>query len=391
MRKILFTLYKNKTHSLYRQFISNPPEWYKYYFLDDFFNYNVFDSWKTFIQNLLLKIKRNNLILDIAKKNNIDLIYSVDWQLLFSRQIPWIVDLEHLSPMIWHDVNHFKIYKKIIPFILSQKSLKKIIPWTKAGEKSLKLNLKLNKKVLNKIKVIHLCKNNYKKNIEYKENTDIIKILFITSVNYNFEWEFFSKWWPVVIKIFEELEKIWKKVELRIRWKLPKEFNFIRKNKNIFIYEDILNWNKFENLFLESNIFLYPWYQSPWMVFLDVLEYWIPIITNKIFSNNEHVLNWKNWYLINISKYCSAYHWNNNYWIKWIPNWTYSKEEYNKIINDKDYIWNYIQSILNIFEKWRLNFFSKESRTIFEKEFIFEKRNNELKLIYNYVLESKTK
>jgi len=84
-------------------------------------------------------------------------------------------------------------------------------------------------------------------------------------------------------------------VRFILRSKIPEEYQYLKLEKNIEVYEDCLPEGKFKSIFLESDVFLFPCYQSPGLVFLDAMNSDLPIISTNIFSNPEMVIEGLQW------------------------------------------------------------------------------------------------
>ncbi len=382
MKKVLFTLYKNHTHSLYKQFINNPPVGYWYFTLDDFLDEFIFNKSSNLLSEIIAKIKRNQKIIKIAKKNNIDIIYSCDGILLFNSPIPWVLEFEHTTSLISHFFGFWKIAKYLLPQILKQKNLKYLIPWTKAGADSLGINLNLSKSVLTKIIPIHLCLNQIDSfnNIERKRiSHEKFSIIFVTSVNYNSENEFYSKGGRIVVKVFEKLKKD-KNIKLILRSKLPTEFDYLKNNPQVEIYEDTLTHDKFQKIFLKADILFFPGYQSPGMAFLDAMSYNLPIITTDVLANKEMVKSGINGYLVPFPKSSKVNYLFNKYGIKNVPTGYMSRND----LLDEKMISSFVKKVIRLKEDKNLLIkMGKNSKDILIKGFSLEKRNRELKSIFN--------
>lgn len=382
--KILVTIDRNNCHSLYRYFIDIPPKWVTYYTLDDFldnpfnFNRSNFIKWLWNRYNLIRKIKK------IVKENNIDLIYATDWIPILNSPVPYIMDLEHFTSFFFHDVKHIKLWKFYVKnILLKQKQLKYIIPRTQAGADSITKNIKLSKKMLEKIKTIHLCLDKSEpcklKQISHENFT----ILFITSKNAGSEWTFLSKWWGILIKVLEKLWKDGYKIKLIIRGVIPEKYKYILKNPLVEQYWNILPQKDYECLFLKSDIFCFPGYQSPWIAFLDALYFWLPIVTTNIFANKEHVIEWQTWFLVDFPKNSKVFQWEDLYKIKGIP----TPEKCNEDKLDETFYNNLYEKIAYIYNhKTFQDKASKLCKQYFLKNFTITKRNNELSKVYNATL-----
>lgn len=379
--KILFLLYKNNCHNLYQQFINNPPAGFEYYTLDQFLNEDIYIDTKNIIKLLLYKICAIHKILYIAKRNNIDLIYSCNGQILLNSPIPWIMDLEHALSLVGLNTNLWKIGKLLLPTILNQRQLKQIIPWTNAGTKTLITNLNLNESIIKKIKSIPLCSTNsgtLKRKFDGK-----FTILFVTSKNYNYESEFYSKGGKYVVEIFKILNSF-VDAQLIIRGKIPLEYQYLKNNSNIKIYDKILNENKFKKLFLKSHVLLYPGYQSPGMLFIDSLCYSLPVICSDIFANNEMVKNKETGFLVPLSPTSSVNNLFVTQGIKDIPSGKNSKTD----IIDQNMVNQYVRILLQL-EKERgvLKNISTNCFNSYLEKFSLHRRNKKLSILYNSCLQ----
>jgi glycosyltransferase involved in cell wall biosynthesis len=384
MKKILLTLYKNRSHSLYKQFISNPPEGYQYYVLDDFFDEFIFEGSQNFFIEIVRKVKRNKVIIDVAIKNNIDIIYCCDGILLFNSPIPWIVDLEHVTGLISNNYKLWKFGKKIIPFLLKQKNLRYLIPWTEAGGDALRCNFKLSKGVLKKILPVYLCLENIAEYADIEKRRiphDVFTIIFVTSINYNGENEFYAKGGRMVIRVFDELRKIIP-ITLLLRGRLPAEFHYLKDDLFVEIYEDSLPYDKFQELFLRADVFFFPGYQSPGMAFLDAMNYNLPIVSTDVFSNSEMVRDGWNGFLINFPSTNIAFYLNEEFNIKGVPSGVRARED--KI--DKAMISDFVEKIALLQGNASLlKDMSVNSKKLLQTKFSLAKRNSQLKIIYDKI------
>lgn len=387
MKKVLFTLYRNRSHSLYKQFICSPPDGYQYYVLDDFFEEFMFEGSPNFLIEIIRKLKRNRMIIKVAKKNNIDIIYCCDGMLLFNSPIPWVVDLEHVTGLISNNYKLWKIGKSIIPVLLRQKNLKYLIPWTEAGVRALRCNLKLDVDVLNKVIPIHLCLEKIdeykcieKKRIQHPSFT----IIFVTSINYNGENEFYAKGGRMVVKVFEILKK---KIDvtLILRGRIPAEFYYLKEDPLVEIYEDPLSYSEFQKLFLKSDVFFFPGYQSPGMAFLDAMNYNLPIISTDVFSNGEMVKNGWNGFLIDFPPTNIAFYLSSDFDIKGVPSGVRARED----VVDAEMIDDFVEKMLRLQNDYFLmKDMGANSKKMLQNKFSLTRRNSQLKSIYDKITDN---
>lgn len=387
MKKVLFTLYKNRSHSLYKQFIDNPPEGYQYFTLDDFFNEFIFKTSSNFFLEIVAKIKRNKRIIKIAQKNNINIIYCSDGILLFNSPIPWIMDLEHVTGLVSNYYKLWKFGKKIIPLVLGQRNLKYIIPWTKEGANVLKKNFEFSREIRKKIKPIYLCLKNIddydyieKEKLGIKNNK--FSLLFVTSINYNRENEFYAKGGWILIKTFEKLKK---QIDIRLilRSKIPLEFDYLKRDSAVEIYEEALPYEKFQKLFLDADIFFYPGYQSPGMAFLDAMNYNLPIISTDVFANKEMVQEGQNGFLVNFPSSSIAFYLSRQFDIQGVPSGIRAREDKisEKMINA------FVEKIIILYKNRGLREkMGANSKKILLRDFSLSGRNIELKNIFDKII-----
>ncbi|EKE16381.1 MAG: glycosyltransferase [uncultured bacterium] len=390
MKKILFTLYKNRSHSLYKEFIDNPPEGYQYFTLDDFFDYFIFDKPANLFLDIKRKIERDKKIIEAAKKNGIDIIYCSDGLFFLNSPIPWVMDLEHVTGLISNCYKLWKIGKLIMPIILSQKNLKYIIPWTKTGANVLEDNFKINDSVRKKIKPINLClKKIYDYGYIEKKKIKGVKfsIIFVTSVNYNGEDEFYAKGGAIIAEVFKKINT---KVDIRLilRSKIPKEFDYLKKDPSVEVYEETLNDDEFQNLFLGADLFFYPGYQSPGMAFLDAMNYNLPIVSTRVFANPEMVRDGWNGFLVDFPISSIAFYLTEEFNIKGVPSGIRAREDKlsEKMIDDFAEKIIQLQKNREVLEEMGVN-----SKKLLLNSFSLAKRNRALEDIFNEIINTNKK
>ncbi len=385
-KRVLFTLYRNKCHSLYRQFLSCPPKGYEYLTLDDTIGKNIFSVSESFFGNISNKIKRNRLIINSAIRNDIDLIYCCDGILLFASPLPWVVDIEHVTSFVAHNFNLWRLSKWAIPAILLQRNLKFIIPWTKAGAQSIRMNLRLSEMVMRKIVPIHLCLENTliqplgsKKKIRKSSAT----LLFVTSVNYNSDVEFFSKGGKIVVAIYERLISRGVDIRLILRSKLPETYDYLRKDPLVSIYQDTLDSKDFSSLFLQSDIFLFPGYQSPGMAFLEAMNHSLPILATDVFANGEMVHEGVNGFLAKFPDRSKVHYLQPSFGIKLVPS-----SEFSRTDSDFDCIVEKLSEKIVWFlsNPKEMERFGKMSKNLLQKGFSLGLRNKKLGEIFDISL-----
>ncbi len=375
--RILLTLYRQKCHSLYHQFINNPPPGFTYFTLDEFTPHNIF----TGPVNLVSKLQRNFLINRIAQKHQIDLIYSCGGQLLISTKKPWIVDLEHVTDFVSHQFHSWYIYKHLLPTILNQNTLRFIIPWTQAGAKSITTNLHLSQSTKHKIQPVQLCRP-YIPTVKNQPHQKDNSILFVSSVNKDSDKEFYLKGGHILVEIIKYSLQRKLNATFVIRSNLPPKYAYITKFPNVKVFQNILEENEFHTFFSKQRIFLFPTYQSPGLAIIDALQHGLPVITSNIFSNSEMVKDGINGYLINHPHSLSTF-WLSKYGIEGIPSGRYASQD---TIPDT-LVRNYYQKIKHLLSHPKLlDQMGNESSSIYHKYYTLDHRNQLLKKIYEQAI-----
>jgi len=382
MKRVLFTLYKDKCHSLYRNFIFDPPEGYQYFTLDDFTNEFLFEESENILIEIYNKIRRNQRIIQIAQSNNIDIIYCASGMLLFNSPIPWIIEFESAASFIIHKLQYWRIVKRILPLTFRQKNLKALVPWTEAAAHSLLSNVVVCNTVRNKITPIHLCLGSTETDIQEKLFRDEFTILFVTTLNNNADKEFYTKGGRIISRVFFKLKG---RIPVRfiLRSKIPDEYAHLKFEKDIEIYEDCLPLDKFRKIFLESDAFFFPCYQSPGLVFLDAMNFNLPIISTNVFSNSEMIINGYNGFLIDFPNSSTVNYLETEFDIKDVQTGKRSKDD---TISD-DMVDEFCEKIIILYKDKNLRKnMAKNSKQLLLEKFTIESRNKQLKFIYDKIL-----
>jgi glycosyltransferase involved in cell wall biosynthesis len=294
--KQIFLDIAGKRHSLYNNLIGYPPEGYcfvsdpsgaggKYQFL---VNSNLAYSLQKHVVSTCIPV---NLVKSYLERHakftfSYELTYS-SGHLIF-RNEPWILDLEYATHISGYSCFHFRTYQKIIEKYLSSENCKSILPWTEAGRATFFPLIK-DKKILEKIQVVNLAVPPKKWKKEHHDKEKIV-LLFVTSSN--IPKDFDIKGGKEVFAMFAKLSREYDNLELIVRGQVPEHIKVKNKSlKNVRIFENILSPADLELLFKTADIFLFPSYNTPGLVFLDAMSYELPIITTDVWANSEMVQN----------------------------------------------------------------------------------------------------
>ncbi|MFX0138255.1 MAG: glycosyltransferase, partial [Candidatus Hodarchaeota archaeon] len=326
----------------------------------------------------LNKLAKNyfcNIRTNIIKKFSPDIVYCINGQFI-KNEVPWVIDVEHVG-VFTVNYNHQglqrKEYKSYIENFLISEYCKKILPYSETSKNSILANLNC-KKFIEKIEVVPNAVK-FKKDIK-KVPHQTFNILFTGSVQN--EDEFYNRGGQELTISFLQMIKKYPKINLIIRAKIPKSIkNILQNKKNIQIYEKPLIFNKFEELFLKSDLYILLGYSGYAISILEAMNYGLPIITTDFLENGDKVENGFNGFKIIPSRNKPKFH------IPFIPI-HYTKR--NKPAIDKDFIRKTSEKIIYLYENdSEREKMGKNSRNKLKKEFSLEIKNKMLKDIFDKI------
>jgi glycosyltransferase involved in cell wall biosynthesis len=312
-------------HSLYEELLRSPPDEYyifaekngnstqprrivysKRQTLFDTINKRLLTSplasnlWREAKTLLYTGIKKTQSLNPSDPKS--DLIYAS--QQFVSGDRPWIVDLEFANALV--DYGDIRLCRRQVKKALSSSFCKKIIPWSDWSKRTLLRSLDCTP-FKNKIETVHFGVK--AKKFSKKKESDKIRLLFVGSINHlnymNFEWK-------GGIELVEALPQLSKKydVELIIRSWVPPEIAVkCAKDPNIKLIKYMLSPEELSNLYMSSDIFVFPSYLNFGMAILDAMSYELPVIASNIFDVPEAVKDMETGILLELPK-LPFYAWN---------------------------------------------------------------------------------
>jgi glycosyltransferase involved in cell wall biosynthesis len=295
-------------HSFLDQLKDNPPEGYE--FVDSPTSFDKAIS--PFIRNNFVYFTLQRLLLEKLvpihlvkayleghfKKipEDIDLTYSIGH--IIYRNEPWVVEVEWVTQLFGFSQDHLKKYRKQVERVLASENCKKIICWSELSKKTVLLNLD---RVLIEDKVIIVPHAVRKKDFAKPPPGKNIKLLFIGSAN--IEGDFELKGGKEVLEGFVRLRRKYTDLELVIRSDVPEK---IKRRYDgmpgLRIIDKVIPWAEIEQQFKTADIFLFPGHHTPFMTFLQVMSYELPIITTDAYANAEMVEDGKTGLVIGCSK-----------------------------------------------------------------------------------------
>jgi len=198
----------------------------------------------------------------------------------------WVADIESIWSM-WISGMNTSLGRKKAKKILKRKNCKKILPWTENTEKEfLKIFPELKYKLERVYPAVPL------KNIKRNKRNKRITITFIGR-------DFRLKGGIIALESFKKIKKEHPALRLVCVSKIPSGIK--KKYPEIEIY-DLLSHKKIEELFSETDIFLYPSLMDTFgFALLEAMSFGIPIIAAKTFLTNsleEIITHKKNGYVV---------------------------------------------------------------------------------------------
>lgn len=299
-----------RAHTVYSSLISFPPKGYKFIYNEHSNKSKFFNLIKKIpfikpIHHIFLKIFRISLITALFQKSsvekNTDLVFSLG--ILYNGNLPWI--LEILDNPVCLTGYNFDIFTKNIKIIernLLSPKCKKIICMNETSLNFMKKNFK--KEIVDKLVLVRPAIVQ-KKIMGNKRKNRKIRILFMGSINN--PQDFYTKGGLEAIEAFERIQELYD-CELIIRCKVPNEIrNRISSNTKIVLLENEISKEKLEDLYVNSDIFLFPGHMYALMVILEAMSYGLPILTLDTYAVKDYIVDNHNGFIINKSDKIKSY------------------------------------------------------------------------------------
>lgn len=387
MRKIYLDA-AGRWHSLYKELIRCPPEGYEFISRPGAWD-KLSEAARSIdsplaphrVINRIMPVGLTKAYLERFRRIPKDTALTYSAGHLVFRKEPWVVTLETVVQFAGptnqpHTIRHLRRYKPLIERVLRTEYCKKILPWTDAGRKTILWNLDC-KGFEDKIELVHLSVP--KKDFIKQYNGDVIRLLFVGSVNIPKDFE--MKGGKEVLAAFSHLCKQYHNLELVVRSWVPihikEKYKYL---ENVRVIDEIIPWEQVEQEFKSADIFLHPSHNTPGLVILDAMSYELPVITTDVWGNPELVEDGETGFLIKKSESVPYYidnfisNWNAPECLKIIKNTTDPRvvEE----LVDKT-------SILIENEELRRRMGKAGRREIEIGKYSMEKRNEQLKRIFD--------
>ncbi len=245
------------------------------------------------IKRLFHKIlKYSNLpkIKKARKHFNVDLYHSSHTFLITDK--PYVIDFEHYWILSYSSESAYGVIgKKLIKKLFLRKNLKYILPWTYAAYNSIPKEIRSDKKIRDKIKVVYpaVPTNKYP-----RKKYNKLKIIFTSRY-------FMLKGEHIIYKIYKILHMKYQDcVELIIVAPVPsnvsQKYNFIK-------FYDIMPQEDLFKLFEKAHIYIYPRYIDTFgFTILEAMSFGMPVIASDGFARRELITDNETGFIIPRSK-----------------------------------------------------------------------------------------
>lgn len=191
---------------------------------------------------------------------------------------------------LWAVKKMFSRFRRLLVRLLTSSDCKGIICHVEIGKMAF-VHAMGSPQLEEKIRVIYPAVS-AKTFLKEHRTGERVRLLFVSSVNINTEWQFLHKGGLVLLAAFQELRNRFDNLELVVRSRVPAEVRAkFGRVSDIRLIEDPLPWEEMDILFKSADIFVCPAHLTPSLTFLDAMNYELPIVTTDVWSNPELVEN----------------------------------------------------------------------------------------------------
>ena len=242
---------------------------------------------RIFIKKMLRKFLEAYNFIKIKKLSVpeiIDIIHSARTLLITDK--PYVLDFEHFWVLSFSSKSSYsKLGRIVIRRLFKKKNLKFILPWTFSAYNTIPKEIREDKEIRNKIKVIYPAVPPQKFKKDYNE----ISLLFVARY-------FHQKGGITVLKVFKRL---YNKYKDSIRYIIVSPYKISSEKYSFITWYDLINENKLKEIYEKSHIYVYPGYSDTFgFTILEAMSFGLPVITSRAFARDEIVSNGINGYII---------------------------------------------------------------------------------------------
>ncbi|MBN3037061.1 MAG: glycosyltransferase family 4 protein [Candidatus Diapherotrites archaeon] len=204
-----------------------------------------------------------------------DLIHSCGGMIPLNKE-PWVMDVEHAASFVGFEAGRIEKVRKTVEKRLSSKSCKAIMPWSKAGEESMRNALDVSG-FEDKMEVVYPAM--HLPEVPTKEKSNATRLLFVSV-------RFETKGGNEVLRAFDRLKKKYD-VELTVVSDVPMETQ--EKHKDVSFFEPNIPREKLLNDFFgQSDVFVLPSFMDTFgLVYLEAMAFGMPCIGSNCFAIPE--------------------------------------------------------------------------------------------------------
>ncbi|MFH1917639.1 MAG: glycosyltransferase family 4 protein [Nanoarchaeota archaeon] len=245
---------------------------------------------KNFLKSILSIIGIPNIL--PVTEGNYDILHCAHCLPITKK--PWIVDTETFNLL----GDRGKFCRPIIKKFLLSKNCKKIVAWSEASKQSIIEAFPNEKKIIDKIDILHFALPAPKfKKIKHKN----LRILFIA------RW-FDSKGGLQTLEIFDRLTRKYNNLECLFVCYIPKSMKKkykikekYQKNSRIKFIDIMSQERLFREIYPSCDIFFYPGFGDSYgFAVPEAMSFGLPIVSSRTFAKDELISDGKTGFLIDM-------------------------------------------------------------------------------------------
>lgn len=193
------------------------------------------------------------------------------------RSEPWILEIGRIWELVGHNPRHFRLLKPLVEHVLQSDNCKKVLCFTEFSRKTCLSVLSFDG-MAEKIDV--LPRAVHPKTFRKSRVDGPVQILFVGSANLAGTFE--DRGGKEVLEAFEILTARYPSVRLVIRSEIPahiyQRYGRILRDPRVEIIDGQVPWDKMDEIYRSSDLFLFPCHYESWQIILEAMSYELPVI-----------------------------------------------------------------------------------------------------------------